>query len=64
MAKSCYVDQDICIGCGLCVSIADSIFTFNDEGKAENYLGEINQDLINLAEEAASNCPVDAIKID
>ena len=30
-----YVDQDACIGCGLCAGTAPDVFQMNDAGKAE-----------------------------
>ena len=30
-----YVDQELCIGCGLCTSIAPDVFAMNADGKAE-----------------------------
>ena len=41
MAKSCKVNQDACIGCGMCISLAEGVFDFNGDGKAENVLGAI-----------------------
>ena len=35
MAKKAKVDQDVCIGCGLCVGSHPSIFEFGDDGKAQ-----------------------------
>ena len=32
-----YVDQDVCIGCGMCTSLAPDVFQMNGEGKAEAY---------------------------
>ncbi len=30
-----YVDHELCIGCGLCTSIAPDVFAMNADGKAE-----------------------------
>ena len=30
-----YVDQELCIGCGLCTSIATDVFAMNADGKEE-----------------------------
>ena len=32
-----FVDQDMCIGCGLCEGTCPEIFQMNDAGKAEAY---------------------------
>ena len=56
------VDQDKCIGCGLCASLAEAIFTLNDEGKAE--AGQVSPDDEAAAQDAAANCPVEAISVD
>lgn len=55
--------NDDCIGCGLCASIAGSIFRMNDEEKAEVY-GEIAEENRDAAQEAADACPVSAIELD
>ncbi len=62
MAKTCTV-SDACIGCGMCCSICDAVFVLNDEGRAENVLGDIPADLEAGVEEAAANCPVQAIEV-
>ena len=62
MAKSCKVN-DSCIGCGMCMSICDAVFALNAEGKAEHILGDIPADLEASVEEAAANCPVQAIEV-
>ena len=59
MAKKPYVDQDICISCGLCVSVCPGVFHFNDSGKSECY----DPDGATEAEiqSAIDGCPVQAI---
>lgn len=54
------VNQDICIGCGLCASMADDVFRMNDESKAESYQPATphNQDIV---QDAINSCPVSAI---
>lgn len=54
------VDQDTCIGCGMCAGIAPDIFRMNDDGKAESYANAENGQEA-LAQEAIDSCPVSAI---
>ena len=35
MAKEAFVDQDMCIECGICVNNLPDVFHFADNGKAE-----------------------------
>ena len=58
--KKIILNEDRCIGCGACMSIAPDNFTFNDEGRAEM----INEKLTNEALEASEMCPVSAITIE
>ena len=53
------VDQEKCIGCGLCTSLAEAVFAFNDEGKVS--AGEVTSDDEEAVESAVSSCPVEAI---
>lgn len=57
------VDHDICIGCGLCASISEEVFTMNADGLSEPIADSIADELVEAAEEACSSCPVDAITI-
>jgi len=57
------VDQNLCIGCGTCVSICPKSFRLNEKThKAE----PINppKDPENKLEEAVMSCPVSAISIE
>jgi ferredoxin len=51
------VDQDKCIGCGLCASTSPENFAMNANGKSEALKNEADD----AAKEAANNCPVGAI---
>lgn len=55
------VDQDTCIGCGLCESICDEVFQLQDDGKAHAVHEEVPDGLEDAAKDAESSCPVDAI---
>lgn len=58
-----HVDQDTCIGCGLCPSICEAVFDMNDEGKAFAKNPDVPNESEDDAKEAESSCPVDAINI-
>lgn len=58
------VDQEICIGCGLCTSLCSDIFDMNDEGLAHAIVDTISEDSLSEAEDAKDSCPVGAIEIE
>lgn len=58
-----YVDQDTCIGCGLCPSIAPDIYEMMDDGKAHAVAEDVPDGQEDMAQEAASSCPVSAIEV-
>ena len=53
------VDEEKCIGCGLCVGLAEAVFALNDEGKA--VAGEVTPDDEEAVNGAVASCPVEAI---
>jgi len=57
-----YVDQDLCISCGLCISICDDVFSWNDDDKAQAIDQEIPEEFTDGVEEAVESCPTEAIK--
>ncbi len=59
MAKTPYVDQDVCISCNLCVDVAPEVFRMNDDGLAEVYepAGAPEEKI----QEAIDSCPVACI---
>lgn len=56
------VNQDNCIGCGLCVSNAEDLFELNDEGKSVVKVDTVPEDKQDEAKEAIEGCPVAAIE--
>lgn len=54
------VDKNLCIGCGLCVSLCPDVFQLGEDGRSEakDPFGECN------LEEAVESCPVAAITIE
>ena len=54
------VNQDACIGCGACTSIAEGIFNINDDGLSE-VVGEVTEDKVDAVKEAIESCPTSAI---
>lgn len=56
------VDQDLCISCGACVDTCPEVFDWNDEDKAHVLVEEIQAELEDQAQEAAENCPTNAIR--
>ena len=67
-----HVKKDVCIGCGACTCIANSIFQIGDDGLAETI--EPNDTELKIKEiadadkedviDAAESCPVGAIEIE
>lgn len=56
------VDEDKCIGCGLCVSLAPKSFLLDKDGKSE----VINppKDKEEIIKNATESCPVEAIEME
>lgn len=55
------VDPVKCIGCGLCVSVAEEVFRMNDQGKAEVVEKSEEKSYEEKIKEAIESCPVQAI---
>ena len=54
------VNQDTCIGCGLCISTVPEVFEVNADDKAEAY-GHTTDENRAAVQEAIDACPVQAI---
>ncbi|ASW42034.1 ferredoxin [Clostridium isatidis] len=58
------VDQDTCIGCGLCPTICEDVFEMGDEGKAQVKVDVVPEGSEDAAKEAEESCPVNAIEVE
>lgn len=59
-----FVDKNICIGCGVCVSVCPEVFEMDDDGLAKVLETEIADDLVEGAKDAEGQCPVNAITVE
>lgn len=51
-----YKVNETCIGCGACTGVCPEVFDLNDDGLAENIIGEVPAELEAAAQEAAEAC--------
>jgi ferredoxin len=58
------VDQDLCIGCELCVDTCPEAFRMGDDNLSHPTREEFGEDLYGCIREAADVCPVTAISIE
>ena len=57
------VDEEACIGCGLCSETCPEVFELKDD-KAIAKMEEVPEDLVESCREAAEGCPVEAIQVE
>ncbi len=54
---------DDCISCGLCIDTCPEVFEMGDE-RAEVIVDEVPEDLEDAVQQAAEECPTEAIIVD
>jgi ferredoxin len=57
------VDDETCIGCGLCAETCPEVFEMEDD-KAKVKVDEVPGEATESCKEAVENCPVEAIQIE
>ncbi len=57
------VNQETCIGCGLCVDYCPEVFELIDDNSASTLVDRVPAELKEKCNEARTNCPVDAISL-
>ncbi len=55
------IDQENCIGCGVCEGVYPDLFEMASDGKAK--VKNLSNYDASLAQDAASQCPVNAITV-
>ena len=58
------VDEDACIGCGLCAEVCPEVFEMGDDDIAKVIADPVPPDKEDDARDAAEQCPVEAIAIE
>lgn len=56
------IDEDVCIGCGVCVSDCDTVFEIGGDGKAR-VIHEPGEAEEHATRKAAEDCPVNCISV-
>ena len=59
--KKVTVDQDLCLGCILCIKTAPNVFTLDKNGKA-CVASEVDERNLDAVQEAICFCPACAIR--
>ena len=58
------VDEETCIGCGLCETTCPEVFKLNKNDISEVVVDTVPPEAEATCREAADNCPVQAISLD
>ena len=56
-----HVDEDACIGCGLCAETCPAVFFLREDGLAEAKPGAVPEEEESAAEAAKDGCPTGAL---
>ncbi|MBO8126639.1 MAG: ferredoxin [Firmicutes bacterium] len=56
------VDPDLCISCGLCISLCPDVFEWDGNDKSYATVDTVPSDQEDCVHEAVDSCPTEAIK--
>ena len=57
------IDSDLCMGCGVCESLASKCFRIEEDGIARVQLSEIPAQFEVIVKQAIEECPEEAISL-
>jgi ferredoxin len=58
-----HVDNETCVGTGICEATAPDLFEVGDDGISHVLKDEVPAELVAAAREAAENCPTRALTL-
>lgn len=58
------VDEDLCLGCGICEGLAPEVFSLANEPFAEVLLDPVPEEYEEVVRQSAEECPEEAIIIE
>jgi ferredoxin len=58
-----HVDNEMCVGTGICEATAPDLFEVGDDGISHVLKDEVPAELVAAAREAAENCPTRALTL-
>ena len=58
------VDEDLCLGCGICVDVCPEVFEMGEGDKAKVKVSPVPPEKESSCRDAAEQCPESAIKIE
>ena len=59
-----YVDEGLCIGCGICEGVAPEVFSLENGPIAEVIMDPVEVEFQDVARQAAEDCPETAIEVE
>ncbi len=57
------IDEEACIGCGVCSESCPEVFELSDD-KASVKVDEVPEEVVESCRDAVESCPVEAIQIE
>ena len=63
MSVRAHVDDQVCVGTGMCEATAPELFEVGDDGISHVLRDDVPPELVDKAREAAENCPTRALTV-